>query len=110
MNPKNVKAISGLVASTTQTQAGGLLLDVGTQIHRASTVGSAADAFRLPPAIAGKTLVFTNAAAANACGVFPAVGDAINALAANAVYSVAANKTVLFVCAVDGTWNTILTA
>jgi hypothetical protein len=43
-------------------------------------------------------------------GIFPYPGDNINALAADAVYACAANKTVLFVCAVDGTWNTILTA
>jgi hypothetical protein len=107
---QNARALSGLTASTTQTQAGALLLDLGSDIHRVTTVGSAADAVRLPKAVNGRVLVVVNAAAANAMGVFPDKGDAINALAADAVYSVAANKAVLFVCAVDGTWNTILTA
>lgn len=107
---QNAKAVSGLTASTTQTQSGALALDPGTHIHRVTTVGTAADAVRLPPAISGKRVVVINAAAANAMGVFPAVGDAINALSANAVLSVAANKVVEFVCAVDGTWNSSLTA
>jgi hypothetical protein len=38
------------------------------------------------------------------------VGDAINALSANAAFAMAANKAAEFVCAVDGTWNSILTA
>lgn len=104
-------SVNGLTASTTQTQAGGVVLDPGKMIWRATTVANAADAFTLGvKAIAGDRRIFINAAAANACGVFPAKGDAINALAADAVLSVAANKTVEFWCAVDGTWNTNLTA
>jgi hypothetical protein len=107
---QNVRALNGLTASTTQTQAGALVLDPGSDIFRVTTVGSAADAVRLPKAVNGRVLVVINAAAANAMGVFPDKGDIINALAADAVFSVAANKAVLFVCAVDGTWNTNLTA
>lgn len=36
--------------------------------------------------------------------------DAINALSANAVYSLAATKTAQFYCAVAGIWHTILSA
>jgi hypothetical protein len=42
--------------------------------------------------------------------LFPAVGDAINALAVNTALSVVANKTLHAYCAVAGTWNTILSA
>jgi hypothetical protein len=107
---QNLRAVNAYTASTTQTQAGALVLDMGSAIHRVTTVGTAADAVKLPKAISGRVVIVINAAAANAMGVFPASGDAINALAADAVYSMAANKTALFVCAVDGTWNTILTA
>lgn len=109
--PQNSRAVNGLVASTTQTQAGGTVLDAGTRIFRAITVASAADAFTVGrKAVNGADFIFINAAAANACGLFPAPGDNFNAAAANAVLSVAANKTVHAFCAVDGTWNTILTA
>lgn len=104
----HTRADNAVTASVTQTQAGGV--PITRAITRVTTVGTAADAVTLPAAIAGRSLVVINAAAANAMGVFPAVGDAINALSANAVLSVAANKTVVFFCAVNGTWNSLLTA
>lgn len=80
------------------------------RVNRVTTVATAADSVLLPAAVAGEEIVVINAAAANAMAVFPASGDAINALSANSSLSVAANKTVLFVCAVAGTWNSVLTA
>lgn len=99
---------NGVTASTGSTQATGVL--VTTSVTRVTTVAVAGDALTLPPATPGVDLVVINAAAANSMDVFPAVGDAINALAANAALAVAANKTVLLVCAVAGTWNAIVTA
>jgi hypothetical protein len=107
---RNLRAVNGLTASTTQTQAGGLPLDPGTYIHRVTTVGTAADAVVLPKAINGNSYIVINAAASNSMGIFPALGDQINALSVNAVLATAANKTVLFACAVDGIWNAIVTA
>lgn len=96
---------NGVTASTGSTQATGVL--VTTAVTRVTTVAVAGDALTLPPAVAGVSLVITNAAAANSMDVFPAVGNAINALAGDAAFAMAANVTRLFVCAVDGTWNTI---
>ncbi len=107
---ENMKVVNGYTAGTTQTQAGAVVLDVGARGHRVTTAAVAADAVRLPKAVNGRTVFVCNAAAANAMGVFPSSGDTINALAADAVYSMAANKTAMFVCFVDGTWNSILTA
>jgi hypothetical protein len=42
--------------------------------------------------------------------VFPGTGDAINALAANASLSVAANKAIIFFCVSVGVWHSLLTA
>ncbi len=39
--------------------------------------------------------------------VYPATGDAINALAVNASYDMAAKTSVIFMCVVAGTWLTI---
>lgn len=80
------------------------------RINRVTIVATAADSVKLPQAKAGMSVTVINAAAANAMAVFPFLGDVINALAANASISVAANKTIDFYCAVDGTWNSLLTA
>jgi hypothetical protein len=103
---KNVRTTSGLVASTTQTQAGALELET-SGVNTVATVATAANAVKLPKATPGKTLVVINAAASNSMGVFPQPGDSINALAANAVYAQAAGKAVYFVAGKEGTWYTI---
>lgn len=79
-------------------------------ISRVTVVASAGDSVVLPAAIAGESLVVINAAAANAMDVFPASGEVINALSANTALSIVANHSVMFNCAVNGTWNTIVTA
>lgn len=99
---------NGVTAATGSTQATGV--PVTAAVTRVTTVAVAGDSVTLPKAVAGKSLVVINAAAANSMDVFPAVGDAINALTADAALAVAANKTVLLVCAVDGIWNAIVTA
>lgn len=78
--------------------------------NRVTTVATAADSVLLPAAVAGTRVVVFNAAAANAANVFPATGASINALAANAAFSVPAGRGCEFVCCVDGTWNTVLGA
>lgn len=98
---------NGLTALAGGAQAG---TAVTAAINRVTTVVTAADSVQLPAALAGRRLVVINAAAANAMAVFPQTGEIINALAANASISLAANKTIEFYCAVAGTWNSLLTA
>lgn len=100
-------AVNGLTALAGGAQAGTALT---REINRVTTVATAADSVQLPAATAGRTVTVINAAAANAMAVFPQTGEIINALAANASISVAANKTITFFCAVAGTWNSMLTA
>lgn len=78
--------------------------------NRVTTVAAAADSVKLPAAVAGSRVVVFNKAAANSLNVFPATGDKINALAVNAAYAMAVTKGALFLCVVDGTWDTLLTA
>lgn len=99
---------NALTAHAGGGQGSGLALT--HDINRVTTVGTAADSVKLPAAVAGKHVVVINAAAANAMAVFPASGEVINALSADASISVAANKTITFWCAVAGTWNSQLTA
>jgi len=86
--------------------------------NRVTTVGSAGDSVRLPPAVPGMEITVINAAAANSMNVFPASqaqggksgGDAINALSQNTQFAVASNKVATFYCCTLGTWHSILTA
>lgn len=106
--PTLIGTTNGITAFATGGQANAVQLT--TRFNRVTTVGTAADSVKLPPAIAGRSIVVINAAAANSMNCFPSSGDAINALAADAAFAVAANKTVEFFCVVTGTWNGNLTA
>lgn len=101
-------AVSGVTASTTQTIAGGTV--ISKAITRISTCANSGDALTLPTAKAGDIRYVFNKGAQTA-GIFPySATEKINALSVGAVYTLAATKGVIFVCAVDGTWDTILTA
>lgn len=103
-------AYDGLVALAGGAQAGATQLREG--VNRVVTVATAADSAVLPitQGEAGLMVVVENAAAANSMNVFPAPGEKINALAANAAFAVAANKCCLFICTGYGQWHSILTA
>lgn len=63
---------------------------------------------KLPAASAGKTIIVKNSDAANAIlKVYPATGDAINALSANAAISMAAKTSAVFVALDATTWYTV---
>lgn len=79
------------------------------RFNRITTAATAGDSVKLPAAKAGAS-VFVFNKAANSVDVFPSTGDKVNALSANAAYALAATKGAMFVCMVDGTWDTILTA
>jgi hypothetical protein len=101
-------ATSGIIAHAGGGQASAVALT--TDLNRIATVGTAADSVKLPAAVAGRSIFVKNGAAANSANVYPATGDAINALGANAAYALAATKAALFVCTLAGQWDTILTA
>lgn len=78
-------------------------------LNRVTTVATAGDSVMLPTAKAGLKIVVKNTSA-NSLNVFPASGDAINALSANAAYALATVKSAEFYCMVDGTWDVNLSA
>jgi hypothetical protein len=98
---------TGLTALAGGAQAGTFC---GSRLNRFTTVASAGDSGQLPLAVPGRVCFVKNAAAANSMNVFPQTGDAINALAANASFAVAAGKSCEFYCALLGTWETNLSA
>jgi len=99
---------NNITASATQTQVGATALT--TNLNRVTVVVTPGDAVRLPASYAGRIIRVKNAHATNAIGVFPPVGDAINALGTNTVYSIPAQKAVEFFCMAPNQWDTLLTA
>src|SRR5262249_31331308 len=75
------------------------------------TLVSAADGAKgivLPTAAAGLVCIIKNVDAANAIlKIYPAAGDAINALSANAAFSIAAKTSVILVAYDAVTWYSV---
>lgn len=100
--------VNGITAFAGGGQGSAVLLTA--MMNRVTTVGTAADSVKLPPAVAGLQIMAANAAASNSMNVFPSSGDAINALGANAAYAQAAGKAATFYCVNAGTWHALLSA
>jgi hypothetical protein len=94
------------VNALTATAGGGQTnaLPLTSMFNRITTVASAGDSVKLPPATAGSE-IYVISTAANGPDVFPFLGDAINALAANTAVRLAQNVGVRFMCVVAGTWQ-----
>lgn len=105
---QTLSAKDGIVAFAGGGQASGTALPA--MLNRIVTVVTAADSVKLPASAPGMTITVTNAAAANSANVFPATGDQINALGANAAFALAAGKTAEFVCHTAGQWHALLSA
>jgi hypothetical protein len=99
-----VSAQTGITARAGGGQA--LATAITASFARVTTVATIGDSVRLPTARAGAVICVKNAAA-NSCNVFPATGDAINALGANNAFALAGTTGRLFFCAVAGTWDTV---
>lgn len=97
-------AATGITAAAASDQAGATPLTAA--FNRVTTVATAGDSVRLPSAVPGASLFVTNASATS-MDVFPATGQSINALSANAAFAMAGGVTAMFICSVAGTWNTI---
>lgn len=73
-------------------------------INSITTCATAADSVKLPTATAGSIVQVSNLGAAYA-SVFPATGDLIDALAANASISLPVGGSLFFTCSVTGSWK-----
>lgn len=94
---------TGIVASVTQTQAGGTSV-IGERVE-VVTVANSNDAVTLPTASVGRDCLIFNSGS-NTLQVFPAVSDTINNLAVNLSVTIAPNTATLF-SAVDASgWYT----
>ena len=79
-----------------------------------TTVASNGDSVILPPTLAnlisGLEITISNGSATHSINVFPPSGEAINALAINTAFSLAAGKTAVFNCLRAGQWYSLLSA
>lgn len=94
---------SATVAATGSTQTDAAAVTAGF------TLVSAADGTKgvvLPAASAGLVVIIKNGAGA-ILKIYPASGDAVNALSANASYNIAANTSTLLVAYDSTTWYSV---
>lgn len=96
------KVTNAITAFATGGQASATAL-VST-INSITTCATANDSVKLPAALAGSMVQVSNFGAAYAA-VFPASGDLIDALAANASVHLPVGGSVIFTCAVAGSWK-----
>lgn len=91
------------VAATGSTQADAALVPFG---HTLVSAADATKGIKLPPAVAGKEVRLKNGANA-VLKVWPNTDDAINAIAANGNYVLAAYTSVILQCYDGTTWHSI---
>lgn len=101
-------ATNGITAAAGGGQTNATVLT--TPLNRVTTVATAADSVKLPPAKAGLVVILVNGDAADAMQVFGSGTDTIDGVATATGVSQAAAKSAIYVCTVDGAWNRILSA
>lgn len=97
------RSISAAVSAAGTTQGTGTALT--TMINNVTTV-AASSGVVLPTAVAGMVIIIRNGGA-NALNVYPASGAAVNALAANAAFSLAVGGILQFVAMSTTRWYTM---
>jgi hypothetical protein len=93
---------NAITAFATGGQASAVALTA--DINSITVCATAADSVKLPAATAGRVVQVSNLGAAHAA-VFPASGELIDALAANASVSLAVGGSIIFTCSVAGSWK-----
>ena len=96
--------ISGIVASTTQTQAGGIALT--SRLSVIGTVANDNDAATMMAAIIGRQITVINLGA-NTLQLFPAEDDAINALGDNASITLISGASIILEAYTAAKWRVI---
>jgi len=89
-------------AGTTQGTATGLV----SNINNVTVVTAAAAGVRLPTAVAGMRILIRNSDSADTLSIYPATGGTINALAANAAFTLAAGSTIELMATTTTQWYT----
>jgi hypothetical protein len=80
--------------------------EITTAINNVTVVAAAADGVRLPIAQPGVQILIRNSDASDALNIYPATGAQINALGANAAFSLAAGLTIQLFSTTTTQWFT----
>jgi hypothetical protein len=104
LNGLVIDSISAAVsaAGTTQGTATGLV----SNINNVTVVTAAAAGVRLPTAVAGMRILVRNSDSADVLSIYPATGGTINALSANAAFTIIAGATIELVATTTTQWYT----
>lgn len=104
LNGLVIDSISAAVsaAGTTQGTATGLV----SNINNVTVVTAAAAGVRLPTAVAGMRILIRNSDSLDMLSIYPATGGTINALAANAAFTIIAGATIELVATTATQWYT----
>jgi hypothetical protein len=104
LNGLVIDSISAAVsaAGTTQGTATGLV----SNINNVTVVTAAAAGVRLPTAVAGMRILVRNSDSADTLSIYPATGGTINALAANAAFTLAAGSAIELMATTATQWYT----
>jgi len=99
-----IDSISAAVsaAGTTQGTATGLV----SNVNNVTVVAVSADGVRLPTAVAGMRILVRNSDSADTLSIYPATGGTINALSANAAFTLAAGSTTELMATTATQWYT----
>ena len=104
LNGLVIDSISAAVnaAGTTQATATALV----SNINNVTVVTAAAAGVRLPTAVAGMRILIRNSDSADTLSIYPATGGTINALSANAAFTLAAGSTTELMATTATQWYT----
>lgn len=104
LNGLVIDSISAAVSAAGATQ--GTATALVSNINNVTVVAAAADGVRLPTAVAGMRILVRNSDAADALKIYPATGGQINALGANAAFTLVAGLTIELVATTATQWFT----
>ena len=104
LNGLVIDSISAAVSAAGTTQAGATGLV--SNINNVTVVTAAAAGVRLPTAVAGMRILIRNSDSADTLSIYPATGGTINALAANAAFTLAAGSTTELMATTSTQWYT----
>ena len=99
-----IDSISAAVSAAGATQATATALV--SNVNNVTVVAAGADGVRLPTAVAGMRILVRNSDSADTLSIYPATGGTINALAANAAFTLAAGSTTELMATTATQWYT----
>ena len=99
-----VSGVTDAITAAGATQA--TATEITTAINNVTVVAAAADGVRLPTAQPGVQILVRNSDALDSLNIYPATGSQINALGANAAFSLVAGSTIQLFATTTTQWFT----